>query len=102
MQKSGKSKWVHFRWACPKFVPQTFMNGRATQFHGLTGPELATIGSASKARVITPPFEHLRSSGFEFFFVAGRIIGLMMLAITRLLAAPGCRAATYHPLPRTI
>jgi len=24
MQRSGKSQWVHFRWACPKFVRQTF------------------------------------------------------------------------------
>jgi transposase len=23
-QRSGKSKWVHFRWACPKFLRQTF------------------------------------------------------------------------------
>lgn len=23
-ESSGKSKWVHFRWACPKFVRQTF------------------------------------------------------------------------------
>jgi hypothetical protein len=24
MQRSGRSQWVHFRWACPKFVRQTF------------------------------------------------------------------------------
>lgn len=24
MQRSGKTEWVHFRWACPKFVRQTF------------------------------------------------------------------------------
>ena len=24
MKRSGKKKWVHFRWACPKFVRQTF------------------------------------------------------------------------------
>jgi transposase len=23
-EKSGKSEWVHFRWACPKFLRQTF------------------------------------------------------------------------------
>ncbi len=23
-ERSGKTKWVHFRWACPKFVRQTF------------------------------------------------------------------------------
>jgi hypothetical protein len=23
-QKSGKKKWVHFRWACPKFLRQSF------------------------------------------------------------------------------
>ena len=23
-QRSGKSEWVHFRWACPKFLRQTF------------------------------------------------------------------------------
>jgi hypothetical protein len=23
-QRSGKSQWVHFRWACPKFLRQTF------------------------------------------------------------------------------
>jgi transposase len=24
MEKSGKMKWVHFRWACPKFLRQSF------------------------------------------------------------------------------
>ncbi len=24
MQRSGKTHWVHFRWACPKFLRQTF------------------------------------------------------------------------------
>jgi hypothetical protein len=24
MEKSGKKKWVHFRWACPKFLCQSF------------------------------------------------------------------------------
>jgi transposase len=24
MKRSGKKKWVHFRWACPKFVRQSF------------------------------------------------------------------------------
>jgi transposase len=24
MEKSGKKKWVHFRWACPKFLRQSF------------------------------------------------------------------------------
>jgi transposase len=24
MEKSGKTKWVHFRWACPKFLRQSF------------------------------------------------------------------------------
>jgi transposase len=24
MEQSGKAKWVHFRWACPKFLRQTF------------------------------------------------------------------------------
>ena len=23
-EQSGKSKWVHFRWACPKFLRQSF------------------------------------------------------------------------------
>jgi transposase len=24
MEKSGKKKWIHFRWACPKFLRQSF------------------------------------------------------------------------------
>ena len=24
LERSGKSEWVHFRWACPKFLRQTF------------------------------------------------------------------------------
>ena len=24
MKRSGKKKWVHFRWACPKFLRQSF------------------------------------------------------------------------------
>jgi hypothetical protein len=24
MERSGKKKWVHFRWACPKFLRQSF------------------------------------------------------------------------------
>jgi hypothetical protein len=24
LERSGKTEWVHFRWACPKFLRQTF------------------------------------------------------------------------------
>jgi hypothetical protein len=24
MEKSGKKQWIHFRWACPKFLRQSF------------------------------------------------------------------------------
>ena len=24
LERSGKTEWVHFRWACPKFVRQSF------------------------------------------------------------------------------
>jgi transposase len=35
-ESSGKTKWVHFRWACPKFLRQSFHDvGRA--LHRLLG-----------------------------------------------------------------
>lgn len=29
LERSGKSKWTHFRWACPKFLRQTFQEWAA-------------------------------------------------------------------------
>src|SRR3954452_5470019 len=39
-ESSGKNKWVHFRFACPKFLRQTF--------HEFAGSSIQWSGSAQK------------------------------------------------------
>ena len=40
MKRSGKKKWVHFRWACPKFVRQSF--------HEWAGHSIASLAVGAK------------------------------------------------------
>jgi len=62
------------------------MNGLDTRLLRPIGPEAATSSSASEARVITPPCERWPSSGFEFFFAAGRTNGPTTLPAMKALA----------------
>ena len=52
MEKSGKKKWVHFRWACPKFLQQSF--------HEWAGHSIASIAHSVWARSY---YQQLRNRG---------------------------------------
>jgi hypothetical protein len=52
--RSGKKKWVHFRWACSKFLRRVFTNGRDTRSRSRFGRVPTTSDSASAARNTMP------------------------------------------------
>ncbi len=78
-QRSGKTCWVHWRWQCPTFLRQTFVEGR--QLKPSTNPSgpVHIIGNSVPKDV---PIRRLcvpwRLSGSVFSIVAGRRAPLMM------------------------
>ena len=74
LERSGKTAWVHFRWACPvrSFSARPFTNGPATRSASAAGRAPTMNSSASMAKAITPRCELWLSSGFELLFVAGK------------------------------
>jgi hypothetical protein len=83
-EQSGKKKWVHFRWACPKFCGRAFTSGRDIPSLTRNGREATINNSGSEARDITRQCEGWPSNGFALFFVAGKIGWLMTRADIRL------------------
>ena len=79
-ERSGKKKWVHFRWACPKFLRQSFHEWAG---HSIAHSPWARSyyqqqrerGMGHHAAVRGWP-----SNGFALFFVAGKIGWLMTRA----------------------
>jgi transposase len=74
MEKSGKKKWVHFRWACPKFLRQSFHEwaGHSTsQSTWARAP--TTSNSAAEAKTTTRLCAPWLSNGFASYFDAGKI-----------------------------
>ena len=63
-EKSGKKKWVHFRWPAPSFCGKVFTNGRVTLFRTRGGPEPPTSNNAARARTTMRRCERWRSNGF--------------------------------------
>jgi hypothetical protein len=57
-QASGRSVWIHMRWACPKFLRQTFHELARTslRFCVWAGPVLIAITrcSSNMAKTATP------------------------------------------------
>jgi hypothetical protein len=74
MEKSGKKKWVHFRWACPKFLRQSFHEWAG---HSISQSTWARAyyqqqrgrGKDHHAAVCAPWL----SNGFASYFDAGKI-----------------------------
>jgi Transposase IS116/IS110/IS902 family len=71
---SGKQRWVHRRWSCPKFLRQTF---HEWALHSVPYSKWARDYydelRAKGKRAATPSSAHWRSNGFAFSFVAGKI-----------------------------
>jgi len=82
-ERSGKKKWVHFRWACPKFLRQTVHEWAG---HSVAHSQWARSyyqqqrerGKGHHAAV-----RGLASNGFASSFVAGKIGSLMTRADIR-------------------
>ncbi len=71
-EQSGKSKWVHRRYACPRFLKQTFHSTPRNRFTGPSGRRPTTI-ARKLGNVITRPSERWPSSGFVFCIGVGKI-----------------------------
>ena len=71
-ESSGKRKWVHFRWACPKFRGKAFMNGRGIPSSNRNGLEFTTSNNAEKAILTMQPYGHWHLNGSVSYFVAGK------------------------------
>jgi hypothetical protein len=90
-ESSGKQRRVHWRWACPKFLRQTFPRmGLDIDPGNPSGLALITTPSASAEKAITPRCEHCPSSGCGFSSVAGRI------------APPTTKPVIQRPLQSTL
>jgi hypothetical protein len=79
-ERSGKKKWIHFRWACPKFCGRAFTSGRGIPSLTRNGREATINNNGSEARGITRRCEVWPSNGFASFSVAGKIVSLMTRA----------------------
>ena len=71
-ESSGKRKWVHFRWACPKFLRQSFHEWAVIPSSNRNGHEFTTSNNAVREIPIMRPCGHWPSNGFASYFVAGR------------------------------
>jgi transposase len=79
-ERSGKKKWIHFRWACPKFCGRAFTSGRGIPSLTRNGREATINNSGTGARGTTRRCEGWPSNGFASSFVAGKIGSLMTRA----------------------
>src|SRR5262249_26173350 len=73
-ERSGKRKWVHFRWACfPSSCGKVFTNGPVTRLRNRFGPEPTINNNEIGAATTMQQYERWRSNGFAFYSVAGKI-----------------------------
>ena len=61
-ERSGKKCWVHWRWQCPTFLRQTFVDGPPRPSTNRSGRAPITGNSGRRAARIRPPSGHWRSS----------------------------------------
>ena len=73
-ESSGNSEWVHFRFACPKFLRQTFHEfaGCFDPVVGMGQGILSSISARRRTSRITRQSGAWRSNGFASFSGAGR------------------------------
>jgi hypothetical protein len=69
MERSGKSEWVHFRRACPKFLRQTFPEWAG---HSIAFCEWARIYYDQQKRGGKDHHEAVRSLAFKWIRIAFR------------------------------
>jgi transposase len=74
-ERSGKRKWVHFRWACPKFLRQSFHEwaGHSISQSAWARAFYKQQREPGKERTTTQRCERWLSNGFASFFDAGKI-----------------------------
>lgn len=80
IERSGKKKWVHFRWAAPKFLRQSFHEWAELRLSNRPGHALTTSNNFNGAGDTTPRSGHWPSSGSVSHSDAGKIASLMMRA----------------------
>ena len=72
-ERSGKTAWVHWRWQCPTFAHQTFVEWSALSIHySFWRRGRTTSSNATRASHIPSRRERLRLNGYESSFVAGK------------------------------
>ena len=79
---SGKQTWVHWRWACPKFLRQTFHEWAWLSTRTSAWARAYYDQQRAKASPITRRFEPWRSNGSASFSVAGKTTSLTRRAAT--------------------
>jgi len=73
-ERSGKKKWVHFRWACPKFLRQSFHEWAGHSIAQSVWRVPITSNSAGVVRITMPWCEPWLSNGFASCFAAGKTV----------------------------
>jgi hypothetical protein len=78
IERSGRQSWVHWRWACSKFLRQTFHAWASYSLAFSTWAREYYQLSAITTKAVTQPSGRWPSSGFGFCFAAGKIAPLTM------------------------
>lgn len=72
-ERSGKKDWVHWRWSCPKFLRQSFVEWAEQSRQHSFGHRRSMKRKSEKARRLKRQFGHWRLSGSELSGAVGRI-----------------------------
>lgn len=87
-QCSGQSEWIHFRWACPKFLRQTFHEWAGHSIAQSRWAKAYYDAQIAKHKGHHAPFGLWLSSGSASYSVVGRIANLTTKrSISRLSSA---------------
>src|SRR5215472_18122843 len=95
---SGKQKWV--RWACPKFLRQTFHNGLGSLLGNRPGLRAFTTGHANEKSRTTLLYEPWRLNGSAFCSGVGRTAYRMTRLVTPRLSKSTVRPSLGNPLEK--
>ena len=73
MEKSAKKKWVHFGWACPKFLRQSFHEWAGHSSSQSTWARVYYQPQRGRGKDHHAAVRALASNGFASYFDAGKI-----------------------------
>jgi hypothetical protein len=73
MEKSAKKKWVHFGWACPKFLRQSFHEWAGHSISQSTWARVYYQPQRGRGKDHHAAVRALASNGFASYFDAGKI-----------------------------